>query len=100
MALLTAQTTDDSSTVFKHSTFPEIEHSGNYFFFAWGTWDGATMTLEFSPDDGTTWVACGANTTLTADGAGWALVPNRVQLRATVSSAGASTSLSADMMGA
>ena len=34
--------------------------------YAYGTWDGATATVELSPDGGTTWVDSGIS--LTADG--------------------------------
>ena len=33
-----------------------------------GTWGGGTVKLQVSPDDGTTWVAVGGDSTITADG--------------------------------
>ena len=39
-------------------------------FMAAGTWDSATLKLQMSPDEGTTWFDVGTDTTLTADGIG------------------------------
>ncbi len=65
---------------------------------AWGTWDGATVTTEFSPDDGTTWIECGTDTTFGADGGGNIYVdPQGILIRGSVSGAGASTSVSLSM---
>ncbi len=59
-----------------------------------GTWDGANIQLEVSPDSGTTWVSVGDEGKLEADGAfNFSLNPCNVRL--TVASAGASTSLNA-----
>jgi len=68
---------------------------GTGVFTAWGTWNGATVTLNYSPDGGTTWIACGTFTTLTANGGGLFNLPAGVQLQAAISGAGGSTSLSA-----
>lgn len=65
-------------------------------FTAWGTWDGATVTLEFSPDDQSTWIAVGTDTTLTANG-GAIFQLGRYPLRATISNAGSDTELSAEV---
>lgn len=50
------------------------EVPGPIQFAVWGTWGGATVAIEFSPDDGTTWVATGLsatqNTLLTMAAAG------------------------------
>lgn len=61
---------------------------------AQGTWDGATLTLEKTCDDGTTWVPICAATTLTASGVG-DFDLSSCTIRAAVSSAGGSTSLTA-----
>lgn len=37
-------------------------------FVAYGTFDGATVQLQFSPDDGTTFISIGTDATLTASG--------------------------------
>ena len=42
-----------------------IPVSGDYLFFASGTWGGGTLTLEASPDGGGRWFSVA---TLTADG--------------------------------
>lgn len=43
-------------------------------FCAYGTWGGGTATLQFSPDEGTTWIDVDRSgdsfVTFTADGAG------------------------------
>ncbi|KPJ66515.1 MAG: hypothetical protein AMJ43_07735 [Coxiella sp. DG_40] len=67
-------------------------YGGRSTFVAYGTWDGATVTLEMSPDGGTTWIAIGSDTTFTADGVGntefgWDS-QNPILVRATVSSVG------------
>lgn len=60
------------------------------FLAVWGTFDGATITLEFSPDDEVTWVAIGSETTLTAPGCA-VFQLGRYPIRASVSNDGAST---------
>lgn len=67
---------------------------GVHTFAAWGTWDGATVTLEYSPDGGTTWIAVGSDTTLTANGVANFQLAAGMYVRATVSSVG-TTSVSA-----
>ena len=59
-----------------------------------GTWDSATLQLEVSPDDGTTWISIGDEGKLTDDGA-FNFNLNPCNVRLTVVSAGASTSLNA-----
>ena len=59
-----------------------------------GTWDSATLQLEVSPDDGTTWVSIGDEGKLTDDGA-FNFNLNPCSVRLTVASAGASTNLNA-----
>jgi hypothetical protein len=54
---------DESGTVFN------IVNDGlGGTVIAAGTWDGATIELEISPDGGTTWVGVGSDAQLTADG--------------------------------
>lgn len=65
-------------------------------FSAEGTWNGATLTLQFVGPDGATLITAGSATTLTANGAGVFYLP-KCLLQATVSSAGASTSLTASI---
>jgi hypothetical protein len=65
-------------------------------FMASGTFDTCTVTLQMSPDDGTTWFDVGSDTTLTAEGiANFEL--GSCDLRADLSSVGGSTSISAWM---
>lgn len=61
--------------------------------YAYGTWDTATVTIQISPDSGTTWfnVTSGA---FTADGY-LTFEARATSIRAVVSSVGASTSVSA-----
>ena len=59
-----------------------------------GTWDSATIQLEFSPDDGTTWISVGDEGKLSADGL-FNFDLNPCNIRLTVASAGSSTSLNA-----
>jgi len=67
---------------------------GSAGYFASGTWDTATVTLQVS-HDGVTWHAYASGTTLAANG--WALLdlPAGVYVRAALSSVGGSTSVSA-----
>lgn len=66
---------------------------GTGTFWAWGTFDGASVALEASPD-GTSWISVGSAVRFTQDGVGaFALSP--CKLRATVSGAGAATNISA-----
>jgi len=64
----------------------------------YGTWYGATTTLEFSPDGGTTWITAGVNTTFTADGGGNFWSNYGMMVRFSVTGAGAGTSLSAGVV--
>jgi len=41
---------------------------GRYKVSAYGTWDGASATLQTSPDNGTTWQTADAGTVFTANG--------------------------------
>lgn len=66
---------------------------GTGTFWAWGSFGGATVALEASPD-GATWFAIGQAVTFTQQGVGgFALGP--CKLRATLSGAGATTNVSA-----
>ncbi len=65
---------------------------------AYGTWDTATATLEFSPDGGTTWITAGTETTFTADGGGNFWCNRGVIIRFSLSSVGGSTSISAGVI--
>jgi len=53
-------------------------------FSACGTFSGATVTLQFLGPDGSTWVAVGSDTTLTANGGGGFVLPPG-QIRAAIS---------------
>jgi hypothetical protein len=37
-------------------------------FVGYGTWGGGTAALEYTPDDGTTWIAEGTDSELSANG--------------------------------
>lgn len=65
---------------------------GRAIVSAWGTWNGATVQISFTPD-GTTFIDT-SGATFTADGTAEVVFPAG-QLKATISSAGGSTSLSA-----
>ena len=69
---------------------------GDGVFNCVGTWDGATATLQFLTANGTTYLACGSDTTLTANGAGVFSLPACV-LRVLIASAGAGTTLTASV---
>lgn len=74
---------------------------GNKTFAVWGTFDGATVTLQGSPDDGGTWI------TLTIGGAPAAFTADAIRLvdrlgqgmrvSCIVSSVGASTDINAEI---
>lgn len=71
---------------------------GNYDWLAWGTWDGATAQLQFSPDYGTTWIDF-AGVLLTANG-GWSGIPIPAGFaRVSISGAGGSTSIDSKLGG-
>mgnify|MGYP003147572087 CR=1 FL=1 len=59
-----------------------------------GTFDGATVKLQLSPDDGTTWVDVGTASTFTAAG-GAGFTVNACKLRINISAVGASSEISA-----
>jgi hypothetical protein len=71
-----------------------LNDGGKYNIFAYGTWDTATLKIQISPDNGTTWIdyaslSYTANAAATFDAAPGALV------RAHLASVGATTSLTA-----
>lgn len=68
---------------------------GNYLWAVWGTFDGATATLQYTPNAGTTWIDVGASTQ--ADLRGVPLLTGSA--RVAISGAGGSTSLSSKIGG-
>ncbi len=67
-------------------------------FSVWGTFDGATVQLECSPDGGTTWIAVDGVSLDSAGTIGDLVIPKKDTLRATVSG-GTSPNLSAAVRG-
>ena len=63
----------------------------------YGTWDGATVTIQVSPD-GSTWIDL-EDATFTDDIATNINLNDLWQIRANISSAGGSTSLTAEIRG-
>jgi hypothetical protein len=61
-------------------------------FMCSGTWNGATVSLQFVGPDGVTLITAGTATTLTANGGGVFYLPAD-NIQATVTSPGASTSI-------
>lgn len=58
------------------ATGPIVQWDGGQgVFIACGTFGGATVTLNFRGPDGSTWIAAGTATTLTANGAGTFVLP-------------------------
>jgi len=84
--ILNGKTTNGSSAVVDWT-------GGTGTFWAWGTFGGATVALEASPD-GTTWIPVGTAVAFAQNGIGaFSLSP--CKLRATVSSASGTTSVNA-----
>ena len=84
--ILNAKTTNGSSSVVDWT-------GGTGTFWAWGTFGGATVALEASPD-GTTWIPIGTGVSFAQNGIGaFALSP--CKLRATVSGATGTTNVNA-----
>jgi hypothetical protein len=76
-------------------TGPQVNWPGGIGVFAVvGTWNGATVTLQFLGPDGTTLMTAGTGTTFTANGAGVFYLP-KATIKATITGAGGSTSLTA-----
>jgi hypothetical protein len=71
---------------------------GRYNWTVWGTWDGASAQLQWSPNVGTTWIDVDG-AALTANG-GWSDIPiAEGSVRVTISSAGGTTSLTSKLGG-
>ncbi len=84
--VMTTVTANSNSTVYKFN-------GGEGQIVVSGTFDTAEVTLQMSPDAGTTWVAVGDASTFTVAGdAGFSVHP--CQLRINVASVGSSTSVS------
>lgn len=77
---------------------PKESNFGKGAVIAFGTWDTATVTFEFSPDGGTTYYAVGSDTTFSANGWSNFEIQGIVKLRATLSSVGLGTSVSFGIM--
>lgn len=60
---------------------------GDGVFDAVATWGGGSVSLEYLGADGSTWVAAGADTTLTADGAGVFTLGEGTKIRVNVTTA-------------
>nr|RAW03670.1 hypothetical protein DBT41_11730 [Aerococcus urinae] len=88
MQLFDSKTANGSSAVIDWAG-----HDG--LFSVWGTWDGATVALQYSPN-GTSWIDVGSPSTLTADGVVKFSIKGG-KIRATLRNAGAQTSLSAQV---
>lgn len=63
-----------------------------------GTWDGATVTLKFSTDDGTTWDSVGVDTVFTSNGGGNVWLSGKALIRFDLTNAGASTDITAGIL--
>lgn len=89
--LLQNQTTDVTGDAKDIS----LDVRGEFIFrtlFAVGTWDSATVTVQFTPDDGTTWIDVPDATLLDENFAG-NLHIRADKLRAVQANSGGSTSL-------
>ena len=89
--LFTAQTADTSGA----QNTVELKNLGSQQYvvvWAEGTFDSASVGLEIRPYGTTAWIT-EADMTFTAEGAKALLVPHKMDVRGTVSSAGASTSI-------
>jgi hypothetical protein len=69
---------------------------GRKAYFIYGTWDGATATLQWSPNGGTTWFSV-AGSALTANGTFTDLPLSDGHCRVLISGAGGTTSLSSEI---
>jgi hypothetical protein len=84
--IFTAQTSNANSVKFPSEGFVVS-------LIAKGTWGGATLTVQVSPDDGTTWVT--SDVALTSDGIQNFTAGKGVFYRVALSGATGTTSLSA-----
>lgn len=81
------------AAVADESSAPVEWSGGTGTFWTWGEFDGASVTLEASPD-GENWFTVGTSLQFAEKGVGaFALGP--CKLRATIAAAGAATSVSA-----
>ena len=88
LQLMNAVTSNSDS-----STGPVFDGSKDKVVVIAGTWDTATVTLKASPDGGTTWVDI-EDGAFTADVIKRIVLCSGMSIKGTVSSVGASTSLS------
>jgi hypothetical protein len=97
LLLLEDQTTDTTGTqdVFSWKILGNITYG---VVEALGTFDGCTVTLEMSTDMGTSWTEVGGYTTFVSAGKGLFRLPSGVQLRGSVTDAGASTEISLGLL--
>lgn len=94
--LFTAQTANGNSAPVPTTSF--VEFTRPVTIVASGAFDSATLTLQVSPDDGTTWVSTAS--ALTAAGIlVVSPIDSRLAYRLAVASAGAATSISAWVTG-
>lgn len=70
---------------------------GKYNWLIWGTWNGATAQLQFSPDS-TTWISFDGFS-LTVDGGFNGILFGTGQARVLITGAGGSTSLTSKLLG-
>lgn len=92
--LLEDQTTNTTGGQTTTPFTPTLYNQGKGAVIAFGTWDTATATLEFSPDNEATWYTLSTDTTFTADGWSNFEMQGKVSLRASLSSVGAGTTIS------
>lgn len=72
--------------------------AGTYNWPVYGTWNGATAQLQFSPNSGTTWISIDG-AALTADGGFAGISFGAGQARVLITGAGGSTSLTSKLLG-
>jgi hypothetical protein len=85
-----------------NSTATLVQHRAEYTtatLAAWGGFGGGTLTLRFSPDNGTTWLDFPTPVTLTAPGSKQQTIPTGVLIRGELTGATGST-LSANLYNA
>lgn len=90
--LVKNSTTDGNKTAVEMPSASHLMKSHLRTVYAWGTWDGAALEFEVSPDGGTTWLDP-PNNSFSADGM-INLEIRATQMRAVQSSSGGSTSIS------
>ena len=87
-SLVTDPITGDGEYEFETKTG---DGSSPQFIVAFGNWDGAIAALEFTPDDGSTWIVVSSSFVITEDYGGNFACP--YPLRVKVTEAGVATSL-------